>query len=169
MRRVLSNYRGEFTLVAPGPGRYRVSIRRIGMLPWINDLALASSETRRLDVTLDRVSMSLPVVTVRDSALCITRGRDSERVAGLWEAARTALATLLVSDRDTVTGRRLVRFERKRLPYNMEITSESVRSYDSRDGLGEPLFASASGDSLSRTGYWFAEGENDMRFFAPRR
>jgi hypothetical protein len=167
MRRVLSNQRGEFTLVAPGPGRYRVSIRRIGMSPSINDLVLASSETRRLDVTLDRLSMSLPLVTVRDSALCITRARDGERVAGLWEAARTALATLLVSDRDTVTGRRLVRFERKRLPYNMEITTESVRSYDSRDGLSEALFASASGDSLSRTGYWLVEGVNEIKFFAP--
>ena len=167
MRRVLSNQRGEFTLVAPGPGRYRVSIRRIGMRPWIDDLTLGPSETRRVDVMLDRAGVSLPLVTVRDSALCLTRGRDGNRVAGLWEAARTALATVVVSDRDTVTGRRLVRFERKRLPYNMEITSEVVRSYDSRDGLGEALFASASGDSLARTGYWLVEGENDMKFFAP--
>ena len=167
MRRVLSNQRGEFTLVAPGPGRYRVSIRRIGMIPWIDDLTLASSETRRLDVMLDRVSVSLPLVTVRDSALCITGGRDGDRVARFWEAARTTLATLVVSDRDTVTGRRLVRFERKRLPFNMEITTESVHSYDWRDGLGQPLFASASADSLSRTGYWVVDGRNDMRFFAP--
>jgi hypothetical protein len=167
IRRVLSNHRGEFTLAAPGPGRYRVSVRRIGMRPWINDLALGPAETRPLDVVLEKVSVSLPLVTVRDSSLCLTRGRDGDRVASLWEAARTAFATLVVSDADTVIGRRLVRFERKRLPFNMEIASEMVRSYDWRDGLSEVLFASASGDSLSRTGYWLSDEPNHMKFYAP--
>ena len=167
VRRVLSNARGEFTLVAPLPGRYRLSIRRIGMRPWIDDLTLSSSADSRVDVVLDRISESLPLVVVRDTSLCVTKARDGERISGLWEAARTALATSIVSDSDTVTGRRLVRFERLRLPYNMEITSETVHSYDAADGLRDVMFASASGESLSLTGYWRNTGLNHMEFLAP--
>jgi hypothetical protein len=167
VRRVLSNPRGEFAIVAPGPGRYRLSIRRIGVRAWVEDIALARQETRRIDVVLDRVGIDLPLVAVRDSSLCLTRERDADRVASLWEAARTSLATMVVSDSDTVTGRRLVRFERKRLPNDMTIASETVHSYDERDGLREALFASLSGDSLSRTGYWRQTGSNAMSFFAP--
>jgi hypothetical protein len=167
VRRVLSNERGEFAIVAPGPGRYRISIRRIGVRAWVEDLVLARQETRRMDVVLDRVGIALPVVAVRDTSLCITRERDANRVASLWEAARTSLAAMVVSDSDTVTGRRLVRFERKRLPYDMTITSETVHSYDERDGLREALFASLSGDSLSRAGFWRQTGSNAMSFFAP--
>ena len=166
LRRVLSNARGEFMVILPQPGRFRLSIRRIGMRPWIDDLELPAGISR-VTVVLDRISELLPVVTVRDSSLCVTRGRDAERISALWEAASTALATSIVSDADTVTGRRLVRIERLRLPYNMEIASENVHSYDATDGLDDVRFASASGDSLSLTGYWRNAGLNHMEFLAP--
>jgi hypothetical protein len=166
VRQAVTNERGEYAIRAPGPGAYRLVTRRIGVSAAVSGpLALGESETIRHDVELDPFT-SLPRVVVRDQSLCTTGRGQAERVAALWEEARTALAVIVASDAQEPLQRRLIRYQRVLAPFTFEITSETARSYDAQDGIPDALFKSLSGDSLSRVGYWLDQNR-DMTFYAP--
>lgn len=165
IRNVITNQLGEYAITAPRGGRYRLTVRRIGVRAWRSDfLNVGSGETVVLDVAMDPFT-TLPRVTVADRALCTT-GRDGLRVAALWREAETALNVIVISDQDSTLRRRLVRFSRSLgLPMG-EVSEESHHSYDENDGIGQPNFRSLRGDSLSRIGYW-EDAANHMTFYAP--
>lgn len=167
VRSAVTNQRGEFIVIAPGAGRYRVTVRRIGVRAWTSGiLTVNAGETITQDVTLDPfIAASLPRITVADRSLC-TSGRDGLRVASLWREAETALTVIAISAGDSTLRRRLVRFTRRLGLISPDIIEESYHSYDENDGIGEPNFRSLRGDSLSQAGYWVDAGDG-MMFYAP--
>lgn len=165
IRNVITNQLGEYAITVPGAGRYRLTVRRIGVRAWRSDLLnVSNGETVTLDVAMDPFT-TLPRVTVADRSLC-TNGRDGPRVASLWREAETALNVIVISAEDSTLRRRLVRFKRTLGLFTAEVTEESYHSYDENDGIGEPNFRSLHGDSLSLVGYW-VDAAKDMTFFAP--
>jgi hypothetical protein len=150
---VLSDERGEYAIRAPGAGRYVVSAKRIGARRAASPpFDLASGETRRVDLALDAVLYTLPEVVVSTTAVCLTRPAQAQRVASLWEEARTALTATQISLRDRLFNGRVTRYVRELDPVSLKVLSES-RS-DMAGVLSSPS-ATVSADSLSSVGYWW--------------
>jgi hypothetical protein len=164
LRRTATNQQGAYAVRAPSPGRFQLTVRRIGAKLHTQVVTLTGVDVLEINVQLEAFT-SLPVVAVRDSSLCVTRNADNVRVAQLWEAARTSLSVVAISG-DTIVGARLVRYERQRNPDTFEITEEELHSYDARDGISEPVFRSRGGSELSKSGYWQGSGLT-TEFFAP--
>jgi hypothetical protein len=160
---VLSSREGDYAVRAPAPGRYRLAAKRIGVRRFESAaFTLGEGETRRIDVTVDAIAMSLPEVTV--SGLCVTNQRDVGRVASLWDEVRTALTATAVSQRDQLARAAIVRYAAELDPgslrplfewrSNVELTTDSP-------------FTSRSGDSLSLLGYWRVLHGDSVEFQAP--
>jgi hypothetical protein len=63
--RTLSDERGHYALRAPGPGHYRVSVKRIGIVPARTAaFQLEADESRVVDLTAEGVAVPLPAVRV---------------------------------------------------------------------------------------------------------
>jgi hypothetical protein len=165
-RTAVTNALGEYSILAPGAGRYVLTVRRIGVRAYVSDtLTLTSGGTLRHDVQLDRFT-SLPPVAVLDRSVCAANRDQGPRVAALWQEARTALHLIVASASDSIVYRRLVRFERDLSPFTHEIVTERAQTFDSQDNVGEIAFRGQTGDSLSVAGYW-QEGSDGTRYFAP--
>ena len=154
---------GEYAVRAPAAGRYRLTVKRIGVRRFVSDVfELAEGETRALDVRLDAVAQTLPEVTV--SGLCVTRSRELSRIASLWEEARTALEATEISLRDRLIEARIARYAGELEPPNLRVLFD-WRS-DAQVMVRQP-FTSMSGDSLSAVGYWRELPGDSVEFLAP--
>ncbi|HEX6316559.1 MAG TPA: carboxypeptidase-like regulatory domain-containing protein [Gemmatimonadaceae bacterium] len=159
---VLTTPAGEYAVRAPAAGRYRLTVKRIGVQRFVSEsFELAPGETRVVDVSLDAVALQLPQVTV--SGLCVMRPRDLKRVASLWDEARTALEAAEIAARDRLIQTRITR-------YAAELEPSLVVKFDWRSEAevlsGEP-YSSISGDSLSAIGYWHTLPGDSVEFLAP--
>ena len=168
VRTVLSDARGGYAVYAPAAGRFRLSVKRIGVRPFVSAaFELAEGMTHRLDVALDLQAATVAEVVVKGATPCATRRENAARVASLWEDTRAALTATAISVRDSLVRARFIRFLREIDPRNLEVLSESLIVFDSSDVGTEPDFRSPSGDSLSRMGYWRRVGHNSTVFYAP--
>lgn len=161
----LSDASGTFALIAPGPGRYRLSAKRIGVERFTSDsFTLGEGETRRLDVIVARaVVHALPTVTVVANDMCVTNGRQSEQVFALWDEVRTALEATRISERQHLVSARIYRYQRELEPRSLRILDETRTEFT---GLVERPFKSLPAETLSRSGYW--RGDADAaEYFAP--
>ena len=147
---VLTSAAGDYAIRAPAPGRYRVSVKRIGVRRFVSaPFDLADGETRAFDAAIDPVALTLPQVTV--SGLCATRPRELARIASLWEEARTALEATQISLRDRLMEAQIARYAAELEPGRLRVMFD-WRS-DAQVMSAQP-FHSLSGDSLSEIGYW---------------
>jgi hypothetical protein len=162
IRNVITNQLGEYAIAVPGAGRYRLTVRRIGVRAWRSDvLNVSNGETVLLDVAMDPFA-TLPRVTVADRSLCTT-GRDGPRVAALWREAETALTVIVISAQDSTVRRRLVRFKRS-LDLQGEVTDESYHSTMSTTAWGTDLPQPWRGFLVA---VWLLEGRS-KRHHLPR-
>jgi hypothetical protein len=162
---VLSGDRGDYAIRAPGPGRYRVVAKRIGAQRFTSSaFDLGAGETKRMDVILEAVVHVLPPVVVSAQELCASRRDQSQRLAALWEEARTALTATQISIRDRLFRARVVRYTREMEPGSLAVRSEQRR--EERGSVQRP-FVSLSGDSLSRAGYWRELPNGTFEYNAP--
>ena len=160
---VLTTEAGDYAVRAPAPGRYRLTVKRIGVSRFVSaTFELAEGETRALDVRLDAVAQTLPEVTV--SGLCVTRPRELSRIASLWEEARTALEATEISLRDRLIEARIARYAGELDPPSLRVLFD-WRS-DAQVMVRQP-FTSLSGDSLSAVGYWRELPGDSVEFLAP--
>ena len=148
---VLTSEKGEFRVRAPGPGRYLLTAKRIGVRRFVSDpIELHDGETRHMDITLDPVALLLPEVRVAEFDLCVPQPTDRPRVEALWDEARTALAAAQVSLRDRLFDGQLRRYSRGLDPRTLRVLEES---WSAVQGVMDRPLVSLTGDSLSKTGY----------------
>ncbi len=160
----LTNATGGYALRAPGAGRYRISAKRIGVERYNSaEFLLGVGETRRVDVVLERATLSLPPVTVVANDMCVTRSGQLDRVASLWDEAQAALLATQISERDRLVSANVYHYRRTLVPRTLRILDETRTEVS---GLVERPFVSLSGDSLSRSGYW-SVSEDTSTYFAP--
>lgn len=160
---VLSNERGEYSIRAPAPGRYRIDAKRIGVQRHVSEpFDLSAGELKPLDITLDAV-YRLPEVRVVDVDFCVTNESQRARVASLWDEARTVLTAAQISLRDRLFEGHLTRYVRGLHPRSLRVLEES---WGEHKGLMDRPFVSVSGDSLSRFGYRRTIGEYEY-YYAP--
>jgi Carboxypeptidase regulatory-like domain len=159
-RSVLADASGVYQVLAWGPGLYRLSIRRIGRMPFLSEpLELGAGQVRTIDVEMDPIPVHglrvaiLSTVNVKYATPCHASDGNGSRIATLWDDARTALMATEISERDRLVSRRLVRFIREIDVPSMNVMSERLNAFDAND-VNQPQFRSLSGDSLSLLGYW---------------
>ncbi|MFN8581125.1 MAG: carboxypeptidase-like regulatory domain-containing protein [Gemmatimonadaceae bacterium] len=162
---VLSTEAGDFAVRAPGPGRYHVDAKRIGVRRYSSPVfELSASETRRLDVSLDALLYALPEVVITAVPLCVSADRDAGRVASLWDEARTALTAAQISQRDRLFKARLVRYVREVDPASLRVLSETRSDVQ---GVVDRPFYSLPAESLSARGFWRRESDASTLYYAP--
>lgn len=167
-RTAFSNDRGEFSLLAPAPGMYRVTVRRIGFRPHTSAwLSLQANEIERIEVVLEPSAFVLPSVSVSRSTPCGPGDRNAARIANLWEDARTALMGSAPTRAAQAETRYLVRYVRDLDPDHLTVLTEALQFFDGFGGPTPPAFQSLSGDSLSTMGYWRRVGNSVTYFYGP--
>ena len=162
---VLTDASGTFALRASGPGRYRVTAKRIGVKRYASaPFDLADGETRSLSIVLEALDYRLPEVVVSGRSLCSVNPRDVAQVAALWEEARTALDAAEISLRDKLFSAEVTRYVRELDPKSKRVLNET-RS-EVRGVVASPL-NSAPAESLSVLGYWRAAPNGGAYYFGP--
>lgn len=164
---VLTNDRGEYALRAARTGRYRLSAKQVGSRRFVSAaFALAVGEQQRMDVRLARIdfALTLPPVTTLTDAPCAVRAGERERVAALWEEARTALTASRLALRDRVFRASIQRYVRELRPQGLRVIREDRST---REGVTEHAFESIAADRLSSEGYVVPDGEGAWTFHAP--
>lgn len=160
---VLSNDRGEYTILAPRPGRYRLAAKRIGVKRTLTaPFDLGAGAAREVTIEIEPLLYTLPEVAVATANFCIPREEEVGRVASLWDEIRTALTATSITVRDTLYQGRIVSFGRV-LDGRGRVLSENTHH---REGLLRETFTSSPPESLSVLGYWAEEGDT-VRFDAP--
>jgi carboxypeptidase family protein len=162
---VLTNEQGEYALRATSPGQYYVTAKRVGVRRFTSEpFALGSGETHRVDIDLDALLYSLPEVVVNVNALCAARRTSMQRLAALWDEARTALTATQISVRDSLYRTNVTRYVLMMDPTNLKVLSESRVHIE---GVTAKPFASISSDSLSKVGFWRELRGDSVEFFGP--
>jgi hypothetical protein len=162
---VLTGEQGEYRILAPGPGRYRITAKRIGVQRHVSELfELVSGETKVLDIVLDAVVYRLPAVTVESDPICVLSEPARGRVLALWDEVRTALTATQISLRDRLFRGSLSRYVRELDPRNLRVLSET-RSRT--QGVMYRPFVAAHPETLSAYGYWRRLPDGSMLFNAP--
>lgn len=163
---VLSNRLGEFSARAPSPGRYQLTLKRIGVQRFTTlPFELGAGEPKEVDVALaPAVPHALPQVTVTTADACDRRGSQPARVAALWDEARTALTATQISLRERLFEAWVTRYVRQLDPGNLRILSESRSG---TQGLVDRPFASMSGEELAERGFWHQIDRDTTAFYAP--
>jgi hypothetical protein len=162
---VLSNERAEYAVRAAGPGRYFITAKRIGVRRFVSEpFELAAGETRVLDVTVDALLYTLPEVVVNVHALCAARRTSMQRLAALWDEARSALTATQISVRDSLFRTNVTRYVLSMDAASLKVLSES---WVTIEGAVARPFASLSGDSLAQLGYWRELPGDSAVFYGP--
>ncbi|MCC6317936.1 MAG: carboxypeptidase regulatory-like domain-containing protein [Gemmatimonadaceae bacterium] len=166
-RSVLSDDHGEYTVRAGTAGRWIVSARRVGLRRWVSaPFDLGTGETRRLDITLAAIDFTatLPVVAVSGVTACDVEPGDRERIAALWDEARTALVSAQLALRDRRFTASVVRYTRELAPVSLRVLREELAT---RRGVAERAFVSESTSLLSSDGYVRPDDDGGYTFSAP--
>jgi len=163
--RTISGARGEYRIVAPHPGTYRLHTLRIGFRPQTSaPFRLASAETRQTRLVLASAAFALDTIRVASNATCGLARDSAAATFAVWEQARAALeATSVTIDQTTLTA--------ASVSYEQEIDARTqiVRGQSSgaRSDAGIRPWTAASPDSLHRAGYVVYEKSAVITYHAP--
>lgn len=164
--RALSNERGEFRVIGPRAGTYRLRTLRIGYRPTITDgmVALRGGEVEKR-VTLTGALVALDTVRVVDRNSCrVMSDATAAATFAVLEQARTALsaAQLTLSGRSisatTTVYDRTLDAEGRRV---VQQSSRTTTAY-----VTQPWRA-ITPDSAHRAGFVFVANDNSTTYFAP--
>lgn len=141
---------GRFRFLAIPVARYRVRILRIGFRPWTSE-PLAREVNRATEVVfaIPAVPVVLSDITVEAKSACQSSPSDDDRLARVWDDARTALALL-----QTGSGPQGLEFRgaltRRMVDPQGHLVSENR---DLLSSLGTWPISSQPAESLARLGF----------------
>lgn len=160
--RTLSDAAGQFVLIAPSPGTYRVRILRIGFKSFESPAMPLDAGERRYRVALPDVVMELPAVTVEAEKRCRTHPGEGEPVAALLEQAQTVLRVT-----EMAVERRLFRFRSALLERSLDPDLRKTSEHgDTSNGFSAWPFGSLSPDTLVKDGF-VQEGPSGPTYYSP--
>jgi hypothetical protein len=162
----LTNESGTYSLRAPQSGRYRLGAKRIGVRRFESEaIELMDAQEVARDVELEALAYRLPPVTVRSDPLCVRRADQADRIASLWDEARTALTATQVSLRERLVRARVIRYVNELDAQSLRVQAERMRRQT--QGPVERPFVSLPADALSRGGYWRVQPNDSISYYAP--
>lgn len=164
--RALTNERGEYRIVAPGAGTYRIRTMRIGFRPTTSDpIQLAAGQDAVRQLALADVQISLDTMRVIGRNACSVRPDTAAATYALWEQVRTALTATQLTTGNRSLNARLVSYQRTLDPGRrrrvLRQTAEVLTGLTSRP------WNSLSADSLRKVGYVVDGVDGQTAFYAP--
>jgi Carboxypeptidase regulatory-like domain len=160
----LSGPDGQYSLRAPGIGRFKVRARHIGFSPDSSqELSFDNGRELHFDPALTALRTTLQVVKVQGSQRCEVSPEAGATAFDLWEAAQNALSATIAAAGGNGLTFRLQRFQRELDPATARViqgTESHVRALSS-----EPYY-SVSPDSLAKMGFARTEGDSSV-YYAP--
>jgi Carboxypeptidase regulatory-like domain len=161
----LSDEQGAFEIRAPGPGRFALDAKRIGVRHLrLAAVTIAAGETLRQDVTLEPVPLRLAGVRVTGSSKCVQHPQDNERTAALWEDARAALTATMLTRQNASAADSVFRFMRKLDVITWRVLFEQRTRVPS--SIDRP-FRSLAAEDLSGNGYVRVNSDGSTDYYAP--
>ncbi len=165
VERTLTNGRGDFSLTAPGPGRYSARALRVGFRPTLAqafDLATPSS-TATLTMVLNARPVALDAISVVTNDQCHLRPDSGQMVYAVWNEASKALLSSRLSAAGAPLVAEWITYSRVTDPLELRIAEQTVRSTKS---VTTTVFRSWDADSLAVNGYLIDRGDSTV-FHAP--
>ncbi len=158
----ITNANGEFTLRFRTPGRYAVSVRRLGYRPIELSIHLSASDTT-VAVRMLPVPLRLQAVATKSRGQCRVRPTSDSDLWAMWSAAEVAMLNARVA-----SGTGEYRFDAEFFARTYDISSAKISEVALQDTalVGKRPWASLPPDSLDHAGFVSAT-ENDMTFVAP--
>jgi hypothetical protein len=161
---VFTDEQGQYSVSAPGAGRYSVEAKRIGVRQRRGTpFDLAVGESRREDIVLDPVVSMLSGMKVEGRSKCVARPEADARTAALWEDARAALTATVLTKRKQISGT-ITRFTRDLAPDNGRVLNADHQN--SHGDISRP-FVSVPVERLSREGYVVRRDDGSTDYYAP--
>jgi hypothetical protein len=156
---------GSFTLVAPGPGTYRVRAEHVGRAATLSEpVTLAAGEQKPFEMLARGQAVRLEgLVAQAGERQCRMRDDATGRVATVWEEARKALAAAEWTRRNEPRDFNVRRYSRE-----MDAASLTVRKEQAQTGRTRQItpFRALSAEQLAEGGYVRKEGR-EFVYFAP--
>ncbi|MBW3661015.1 MAG: carboxypeptidase-like regulatory domain-containing protein, partial [Gemmatimonadetes bacterium] len=154
---VLTDAVGEYEIGAPGAGRYRLRIERIGYRTvytgWF-DTGRGERVVRRVSVPVEAIEIPAIEVAVEDR--CVTRPDAAETLGIVWGEARKAMVATRLSRRGIPRRFEIVRIERRLDPRTGFVLEERVLD---REALGESPFRTRPAEEIAEEGWASVERE----------
>lgn len=149
----------------PGPGAYRLRIRRVGFAPHLTDaITVGAGETRELRVMVPSRRVELPPVVVESRGKgCAQGDRRSVAAAALWEQVSAALAASEISLADSLVTTRVQRFRRRIDRRGQVLAVEANHA----GAAGARPFVAIDPGRLARRGYIAVDDTGSFVFYAP--
>jgi hypothetical protein len=158
---------GRWLFPAPGAGVFRVSVRRVGFVPYTSaPVRLTATDTADVELRVPSTRVVLPAVAVTARAGCgpLGDGRDrADDAAILWEQIRIALTASEIARVDSAAPV-ILRVVRRHLSATGVL--EHADTTPPRSTTERPFYALASA-TLSRRGYIARDTAGGLSFYAP--
>lgn len=161
--RALSNARGEYRIVAPAAGAYRLRALRIGFRPSLSErFEIAAGRETIRHLHLSGLAVSLDTVRVAGRSACQLVGDSSAATFAVWEQVRTALTAAQLTDSARISAT-TVTYER-----TLDPTAKRVwkQSYAVRSDLVTQPWISMPAGKLHTHGY-VQSAADVSTYFAP--
>ena len=155
---------GIFSLRAPGPGRYRIRVERIGYANWVTEpyeVTAGPSLTITVEVPPDPVRLG--DLRVEVSGSCLDDPSEGAALATVWEEARKALETAVWAEGRGELTFTLREYQRTLDPRHLTTLEVESRT---RRHVRLPPFRSLPARQLTTSGYALVDADSAM-FYAP--
>ena len=155
---------GAFSLRAPGPGAYRVQVKRIGYADWLTEpYQLTAGQRLAVTVEVPPRPVQLGDIRVAVTSSCLDDPSQGAELSTVWEEARKALETAVwAEDRGEVTFT-LTEYQRTLEPGSLATLESESRT---RRHVRLPPFRSLPASRLEDAGYAIVTPDSST-FYAP--
>lgn len=164
--RAFTNERGEYRLVAPRPGEYRLRTLRIGFLPQVSaPLSLDAGAVVERPLTLSSVPTGLDTLrAVGRNACRLTAADSAEATWRLWEQVRGALTVAQLTRTNRMASATTLSFTKTLEPVRRQVQTQEFNVHS--DFASQPWRAATPAE-LRRIGYVTGTTAGGMTFQAP--
>ncbi len=158
----ITNANGEFALRFRSPGRYAVSVRRLGYRPVQLSIDVSAADTT-VTVRMSPVPVRLQAVATRSRGQCRLRPTSDSTLWEMWTAAELAMLNARVA-----SGMQEYQFDAEFFTRTYGVSAAKILDVSLQDTaiVGGRPWASLPPDSLDHVGYVSAT-EDHMSFVGP--
>lgn len=148
--RALSDAAGSFRISAPGAGRYKLRVERVGFQSVTTPVfELREGETVERTISAAPRALALEGITVQARSRCTVRPQDGQIVASLWEEAHKALKVTAFAEDERLFRFQVLRYVRTLDPRSMRVLHDSTLSRLAY-GQGSPFTSLPAKQLLAR-------------------
>ena len=165
VRSGLTNDAGRSLFVAPGGGRYRVTVELVGRQTHSTELvSLAATETRTVAVPLSFQPIALAEIRVDPDQRCRLRPADAMAISQVWETARQALAVQAWTEGAGVYRLDISTYDRDLDASGRKVEREARRG---RTRVTQAPFASLPPEELATSGFIRTLEDGGHEYYGP--